>query len=301
MDRYLTDRAQNLLNSGKAIRIAEIESDAFVEHAAYTRITRRLEKLLDRSPRQGIGGMMLWGDTGLGKSSLLQNFAADNPSYVDDEGDPHKPVVYIPLNAGVTIKRVMLRILDELKNPLSLSASMSAIEVTLYRSLRYYKTRMIIIDEIQHFTDTAPPKQKSEFRNLLKDLGNMLNIPVIVCGLESALMSIETDLQLLRRLHPFEQMKKWTYSNEFRNLLANIEAAFPLQKASNLSDPKIARHILNRSSGILDFIVKILVEAGAVAVENGEERITLDLLHDLDWRPPQNLQFNSEEVISSRA
>jgi len=301
VERYLTTRAESLLNADKHIRIAELESDAFIEHAAYNRITNRLEKLLRRAPRQGIGGMMLWGDTGLGKSSLLQNFKADHPDFIDDEGDPHKPVVYIPLNAGVTVKRIMLRILDELKNPLSLSASMSAIEVTLYRSLRHFNTKMIIIDEVQHFVDTALPKQKSEFLNLLKDFGNMLNIPVVTCGLHNAAMNIESDLQLLRRFHPFEQMKKWEYSNEFRNLLANLEAAFPLQKFSNLPDPNIARYVLDRSYGILGFIVQMLVEAAVVAIETGEERITLELLQDLNYKAPKNLQFNSESVVSSRA
>jgi len=301
VERYLTKRAESLLNADKHIRIAELDNDAFIEHGAYTRITHRLEKLFQKAPRQGIGGMLLWGDTGLGKSSLLQNFKADHPDFIDDEGNSHKPVVYVPLNAGVTVKRIMLRILDELKNPLSLSASMSAIEVTLYRTLRHYNTKMIIIDEIQHFVGTALPKQKSEFLNLLKDFGNMLNIPVVACGLDSAAMNIEADLQLQRRFHPFEQMKKWRYSNDFRNLLANLEAAFPLQKVSNLPDPNIARYVLDRSNGILDFIIKMLVEAAIVAIETGEERITLELLHDLNYGAPKKLQFNTEEVVSSRA
>jgi len=301
MERYLTDRAKSLLNSDKQIRIAEIENDAFIEHDGYARIYARLEKLLQRSPRQGIGGMMLWGDTGLGKSSLLQNFKADHPDYIDDEGEPHRPVVYVPLNPGVTVKRVMLRILDELKNPLSLSASMSAIEVTLYRSLRHYNTKMIIFDEIQHFVETALPKQKSEFLNLLKDFGNMLNIPIVTCGLHNAAMNIESDLQLLRRFHPFEQMKKWTYSNQFRTLLANLEASFPLKHPSNLSDPKIARFVVERSGGILDFVIKILTDAAIVAIQTGDEKISLELLQDLNWNSPDRLQFNSENVTSSRA
>lgn len=300
MERYLTDHAKALLNSDNKTRIAEIENEAFIEHDGYARIYKRLEKLLQRAPRQGIGGMMLWGDTGLGKSSLLQNFKADHPDFVDDEGDPHKPVVYIPLNPGVTVKRVMLRILDELKSPLSLSASMPAIEITLYRSLQHYNTKMIIFDEIQHFVDTALPKQKSEFLNLLKDFGNMLNIPIVTCGLHSAAMNIESDLQLLRRFHPFEQMQKWKYTNQFRTLLANLEASFPLKHPSNLSDPAIARFVVDRSGGILDFVIKIITDAAIVAIESGEERITLELLQDLNWNSPANLQFNSEGVTSSR-
>ena len=114
-------------------------------------------------------------------------------------------------------------------------------------------------------------------------------------------MNIESDLQLLRRFHPFEQMKKWSYTNEFRNLLANLEAAFPLKNISDLPDPNIARYVLDRSNGILDFIIKMLVEAAIVAIETGEERITLELLQNLNYEAPRNLQFNSEEVVSSRA
>lgn len=296
MDRYLSERAAQLLDTPTAVRIAEIEQKHIVEHSRYTFFRARIQKLFDTSPQFGIGGMLFVGPSGMGKSQLLYDFYLDNPNFTNDDGDIEIPVVYFPLNAVPSPKNVITRLIDVLRIPLSLSASYSAMETTTFRKLRAVKTRMIIIDEIQHSENTITKPQQAQFLNLIKDIGNMLHIPVVICGIKPALKSIEDDSQLIRRFHPFDVFPPWTFSNESRNLIADIESLLPLRHPSDLHQTMSTQMILDKTHGITDFMIEYIKKAGIAAIEDGSEKITEESLRELEWIIPEK----SYEIASNQ-
>jgi len=291
MDRYLTERAKCLLNATDNQRIEELENESIIEHPLYVETTNRMQKLFLKSPKRGMDCMMIVGPTGMGKTQLLVDFEESHPPFRDEEGELQRPVVYVTLNSGPSAKRFFTRLVTTLKIPISLTSMMPALEATVLNTLKAYKTRMIIIDEIQNVENALTKNQKVEFLNLLRDLNESLQIPVVVCGIEDSLMALNSDGQLGRRFHPLVTIPKWEFSDIARNLLADFEATLPLRKPSNLHETMLATQILEMSEGLTGYIGKLIRQAAIKAIQTETEAITADLLTNLEWKQPRT-QFS---------
>ena len=61
---------------------------------------------------------------------------------------------------------------------------------------------MIVIDEIHNIL-AGPKKMQLEFLNVLRFLGNSLQIPLVCVGTKDAYLAIRNDAQLENRFEPF--------------------------------------------------------------------------------------------------
>ena len=75
-NRILTDRAKRVLKLSNEERIEALIQETVFVHPAFENVHRKLEKLLKHSPSQTTRHLMLIGDTGLGKSTILNTFAS---------------------------------------------------------------------------------------------------------------------------------------------------------------------------------------------------------------------------------
>lgn len=109
--------------------------------------------------------------------------------------------------------------------------------------------RMLVIDEVQHVL-AGPMLKQRHFLNVIKYLGNELQIPIVAVGTHDAFNAIHTDPQLANRFEP-ALLAKWKMSDEYLRLLASFEIALSLQHPSNLIEPELALMILNLSEGAI--------------------------------------------------
>lgn len=103
--------------------------------------------------------------------------------------------------------------------------------------------------------------QQRRFLNLLRWLGNELQIPLVAVGTSEALRAIQSDDQLANRFTPFS-LPPWRMDAEYLRLLNTLEAMLPLRELVGL------------------------VTAAAVAVKAGEEHIRMEKLDDMGFMPP---------------
>ena len=94
--------------------------------------------------------------------------------------------------------------------------------------------KMLIIDEIHHTLAGVMTKQRA-FLNVIKYLGNELQIPIVGVGTQDAFRAIQADLQLSNR---FDRviLPRWSNNDEFLNLLCTFEMAIPLKNPSNFAE-----------------------------------------------------------------
>jgi hypothetical protein len=81
------------------------------------------------------------------------------------------------------------------------------------------------------------------FLNVIKYLGNELQIPIVAAGTHDAFNAVQSDPQLSNRFEP-ALLRRWALTDEYLRLLASFEVALPLEryraKQQTIEPPKQA-------------------------------------------------------------
>ncbi len=168
-------------------------------------------------------------------------------------------------------------------------------QVQVLRILKQIGLRMLIIDEV-HNVLTGPVTKQRQFLNVLKYLGNDLQIPLVGLGTKEALRAVQADPQLANRFEP-AALPPWQLNQEFQMLLASFERTFPLRKPSRLANEQVARKLLALSEGSLGELSVLLTSAAVYAVHSGAERIDEKVLAAIDWVPPSERRRRAERLV----
>jgi hypothetical protein len=179
--------------------------------------------------------------------------------------------------------------------PSFLCGSYSDPQIQVLRILKQVGLRMLIIDEVHNVLTGSVNKQR-QFLNVLKYLGNDVQIPLVGLGTKEALRALQADPQLANRFEP-AALPRWRLDQEFQRLLVSFERALPLRKASRLADERLARSLLALSEGSLGELSTLLTAAAVYAVQSGAERIDAQVLVALDWVPPSERRRRAERLV----
>jgi GTPase SAR1 family protein len=134
--------------------------------------------------------LLIVGDTNAGKTMLANRFvqlhpAADNP----DGGAAIVPVLAIQAPPGPDENRFYNTILEALFAPYNPRERVAQKQVQVLRILKQIGVRMLIIDEV-HNVLTGPVTKQRQFLNVLKYLGNDLQIPLVGLGTKEASLNL---------------------------------------------------------------------------------------------------------------
>jgi hypothetical protein len=152
--------------------------------------------------------------------------------------------------------------------------------------MRVTDVRMLIVDELHNLL-SGPPGQQRRLLNLLRWIGNELQIPLVGVGTAEALRAIRSDDQLVNRFEPMP-LPLWKDGEEYRRLLSTLEAVLPLRKPSGLASAPVAARILAASGGVLGEIVALITRAAVNAVTSGAERISARMIEDARFIAPSD-------------
>jgi hypothetical protein len=140
---------------------------------------------------------------------------------------------------------------------------------------------MLIIDEIHHLL-AGETRRQDAFRNVIKTLGNELEISIVAAGTKEAFNAIRVDEQLSNRFRPFA-LPRWEYNLNYRRFLVSYEQFLPLRKRSDLSEERLSQKILGMAGGTVGEIADLLRSASVEAINSREEKISPQLLDRLEW------------------
>lgn len=150
--------------------------------------------------------------------------------------------------------------------------------------MRETNVALLIIDEVHNLLSGSRLQQR-RLLNLLRWLGNELQIPLIAVGIADALHAIQSDDQLSNRFEPVP-LPKWRAGKEYEQLLRTLEAVLPLRKPSQLSEAPIASKILSISEGVLGEVISIVTRAAVLAVSSGAEMISVRTIDKIGFVSP---------------
>lgn len=294
--KHLSASAAEWLALPAAERIEKIRSPRWIGYPRTKAILAKLEDLLAWPKSHRMPNLLIVGDTNNGKTMLIQRFRSLHPAYDNPEGAGVRvPVMVIQAPPTPDEGRFYNAILELLFAPYKPNDRVDKKLAQVIKLLRYVELRMLVIDEIHHILAGNLNRQRG-FLNVIKYLGNELQVPIVGVGTKDAFRAIQTDPQLANRFEP-ALLPRWAFDTDFLRLLVSFERMLPLADPSNLHETGLATKLFSLSEGYLGELSTLLTQAAAVAVESGQERIDAKLLDGLRWVSPSERRRQAERSL----
>jgi len=134
----------------------------------------------------------------------------------------------------------------------------------------------MIIDEIHHLL-AGMVREQRQLLNQLKFLSNELRMSIVVVGTTEALFALQADPQIASRFEPFA-LPRWKESSGLQDFVVSFGRLLPLHKPSALGEQDMIRKLMAYSGGLTRRIAALMAQAAKVAIRQGTESISLDLL-----------------------
>lgn len=228
--------------------------------------------------------LFLFGETGVGKTTLLKEYRDKYQRYVVD-GYTKIPVLYVKVPVKATPKSLASKVLLELGDPNYDRGTETNMSDRLHLFIHKCDIQMIIFDEFQHLIDSDTEKVLRLAADWVKSFTEDVKIPVILCGMpESEKIFSFNNGQLDRRYCKREEMNNFKFNTKeeqikFRAFLNNIDEQLPFQERANIAGVKLAEKLFYASMGNPFYLMKTLQEATVIAVKHGKDLIQEEELY----------------------
>lgn len=282
---HLAPQVREIALMDDSVRIEWIQKDRWIGYTRAKQALAKLQWLLAHPKKMRMPNLLIVAPTNNGKTMVVEKFRRDHARSLSLDGRADViPVLRVQMPSAADPLRFYQAILEALSAPTRRGHRLVEKEGQAIRLLRATGVQMLVIDEI-HNALAGPTNKLSEMLNLLKNLGNDLQIPLVGVGTKDALQVIHSDDQLANRFEPFP-LPRWQDDDELQDLLVSFQQALPLRCLSDLTNPVLTRRIVAMSEGILGEIVALLMRAAEAAIRAGTERIDLALFDSVDFQPP---------------
>ena len=277
-------------------RVTKLQSDYWIGYSRAEQALKRLEELLHSPKRLRMPNMLIISPTNNGKTMIVEKFRRSHLPYESDDGKYEViPVLMVQMPSDPTIQRFYAAIITALGSPVTRYPSTTRYETMALQLLSATKTKILIIDELHNILAGNGHKQR-EFLNLLRFIGNQLQLSIVGVGIKDAYLAIRTDDQLENRFEPFI-LPLWRDDNEFTRLLLSFKKVLPLRKSSELVNPDIRAIILERSESTIDEIATFLTQAACEAISSEKEYIDLEILSRTNYHSPTQRRRLYESMV----
>jgi hypothetical protein len=282
---HLTGAAQEAAILSNEERIWHIRGERWIAYAGAQKALSRLDELMLWPKKQRMPNLLMIGPTNNGKSKIIEKFRRDQMVAGCGEFEPGViPIVVVQVPSEPGTGRFYAMLLSGIGAPIRPRAQVVELEQLTLRLFRTVKVKILIIDEL-HNALAGSSHARRGFLNLLRFLGNELQIPIVGVGTREAYMAIRSDDQLENRFDPLV-LPIWEEGEELKSLIASFAGALPLKRPSKIATVGMSKYILAKSGGTIGEIARLLNAAAIEAVKGGEECINEKTLKFADYQSP---------------
>ena len=255
-------------------RIAWIKADRWIGFEQAEAALVRLNALLAYPPRDRMPCLLIYGDTGMGKTKIVRKFERAHPAtFCQSTGVTMRPVVVAQVPSEPVERDLYRELLASLQAPALIGGTLAR-EKDICRSLlRTVGARMIVLDEVNGML-AGTYRQQRIFLNALRFLANDLRVPLVCAGTDLARQALLTDAQLAERFEAFH-LKPWRNDHAFARLLMSLAGILPLRAPSDLESAAVRERIHMLTSGVTARIFRLIETAAEEAIRSGRERLDL--------------------------
>lgn len=273
---HLDPSIRSTIGAVSAERIRMVQKDLFIEHDVSRYLNDQLDSLMFEPRHARMPCLLISGDAGMGKTAQLHRFQRRYPDSPGECGGRFRPIVIANMPPEPTRLTLQFALLEALDAPaISRNRSVDR-DGVIRRMITAHGTRALVVDETQHLCHTRS-RDRAVVLDSLKAISTTCQINIICAGTPAVVREFQADPQLERRFL-ITHLTQWTKGTGIERFLQAYERARPLRQPSNLADAEMVRAILSECGGTTHRIIQCLNAAAVVAIHEGIERITLDLL-----------------------
>lgn len=283
-------------------RTKYIVEDTLVPHTAFASACGQIEQCFDYS--EGSSEpicVAVIGESRTGKSRALEECEAKHPKSRTSEGLV-VPILRVKTPSKPTVKGLAELMLSALKDPKFDSGTEYSKTIRLKTLMESAGTRMVMIDEFQHFYDKGANKVMHYVADWLKILVDDCQVALIVAGLPACRAVIDQNEQLAGRFLSPVVMPRFLWSNdEHRDEFIAILGAFQQSIGEYFDLPRLdvggmPFRCYCGVGGLVGYLTKFLRQAVLNAVGEHKKTITIDDLNRAHNEAVWRLELISKEI-----
>jgi len=279
---HLTPETRALAEHDNERRIAYLAEDRWIDYPRAREALQELERLLSSPQRTRMPGLLIHGESNIGKSMIIEKFLRTHSSsdFNARTGLLQVDILAVEMPPAPQERRLYGQLLMALNAPYRAGDRLATVEHMALALLRKVGPRMIVVDEVHNLLAGSAREQRAAL-NLLKFLSNQLRCAVVVVGTRDALAAMQSDEQIVSRF-PGLELPRWRENEGFRGFLAGFERQLPLKQASKLADSRaMVSMVMSATAGVTGKISALLSRAAEAAIRTGKECITAELLQSV--------------------
>tara|TARA_R100000655_G_scaffold69365_2_gene107608 strand:- start:16284 stop:17276 length:993 start_codon:yes stop_codon:yes gene_type:complete len=252
--------------------------------------------------------ILIFGDRGTGKSSLLKRYIENNKRHIHDDGRMNIPVFDCEVHAASTVSQFYTSVLKGLQDPFPEKGLTVSKGERLHRMLRDMKTELMIIDEFHELLDGQNKKVMTNVASAIKTLINQTKIPVVLAGTKTAKFVLDSNKELRRRFKASVELPRFSIftedeKNTFRKFLAEYDKALPFKNRSNFAISEMYERFFAASLGLPSGISSLISDSVDFAIEEGSDCIKIEHLiqgYEMALKDQTEIPQNPFEVNMSK-
>lgn len=256
---------------------------SFINFQHVKRILSALDRMLEyQCGNEEAEHIMLLGESGVGKSTLLTRYVDRHP-VIEHEELTEVPVLYVALGQSPTPKKLASTLLKALKDPKWYMGKEDELTARLVFLIGQCRVRLVIIDEANHLIDRGGEKTLHTAADWLKRLVDASRISFVLAGIPRTRTLLATNDQLRERFREVIEIDRFSVANksaehEFRSALNVFKKYLRELPTLDLSGAAITRLFAFATDGRLRDIRRLLVRAVELAYEYPDPRLTESVL-----------------------
>jgi hypothetical protein len=256
-----------------------------VHHAAFVEATRRIDTCFElaHETTQPIC-LAVIGEAGTGKSRALEACYRKHPPIRHDDG-MHVPILRVTAPSRPTVKGLAEIMLAALGAPDTARGTENEKTRRVKILMRNTVTRLLMIDEFQHFYDKGTQLIMHHVADWLKILVDDVKCVLVVAGLPACRIVIDQNEQLARRFRAAIQLPRFLWQEvNHRNEFTRILKAFHKVLAGHFDLPQLHAEAMAfrcycATGGLIGYLSAFLQQAVWDALADDRKSITLDDLN----------------------
>ncbi len=263
-------------------KIRNIVESTLVPHTAFENALRRLEQCFMHAEHalEPIC-IAVVGESRTGKSRVIEECAENHPTVRRPEGLTI-PILRVTTPSTPTIKGLAEAMLDAMQDPRAATGTEFQKTKRLKKLMVEAGTRMLMIDEFQHFYDRMSNKIMHRVADWLKIMVDETKVALVVAGLPSCRAVLRQNEQLAGRFFAPLVMPRfeWTQPEHRVEFIAILEAfqesLVRYFQLPALHSEEMAFRCYCATGGLIGYLTKFLRRAVWNAMDAGADRITFE-------------------------
>lgn len=229
--------------------------------------------------------MILEGDPGVGKSTLVKSYAAACARYETPSGTK-VPVFYLETPSPVTVKGMAAKLLAVLGDPAAHHGALWSMNARLVHFIHTCEVQLIILDDFHHLIDTETNRVLSQVSDWLKVLIKETHVPFLVVGVRGTVSRIlQANAQLSRlfavreTLQPFQWLPQTPETLQaFMTFVAFAERMIGVPLTTEIPREDLLYRIYYATDGVVGNVMNLLRYGVALAQQQSVDTLTLEVL-----------------------